>query len=34
MRIAIVEDEQPFADQLAEYIARFSQEYIRTHANL
>ncbi len=27
MRIAIVEDEQPFADQLAEYIARFSQEY-------
>ncbi len=27
MRIAIVEDEQPFADQLIEYIARFSKEY-------
>ena len=27
MRIAIVEDEQPFADELAEYITRFSQEY-------
>lgn len=27
MRIAIVEDEQPFADQLVEYITRFSKEY-------
>ena len=27
MRIAIVEDEQPFADELTEYITRFSQEY-------
>ena len=27
MRIAIVEDEQTFADELAEYITRFSQEY-------
>ena len=27
MRIAIIEDEQPFADELAEYITRFSQEY-------
>ena len=27
MRITIVEDEQPFADELAEYITRFSQKY-------
>ena len=27
IKIAIVEDEQPFADELAEYITRFSQEY-------
>lgn len=27
MRIAIVEDEQSFADELSEYITRFSQEY-------
>ena len=27
MRIAIIEDEQPFADELAEHITRFSQEY-------
>lgn len=27
MRIALIEDEQPFAEELTEYLTRFSQEY-------